>query len=311
MELAPLWGGLRFIMQATLKKSDPHPLFAGEPVNALIVQTCAASSGVDDVLTAALHYHLNSGGKQVRAGLCLSVGTALGVQPDTNLRLAAAIECLHNASLIQDDLQDKSPLRRDLPSVWKKFGSGTAICLTDLLLSSAYGLLAECQPAERLGDLLRHFHFAISDTLRGQMADTGEQDIGNRTTSAEACLNVAVAKSGPFFALALELPLLVAGKEELLQTARSAAMQFGKGYQAFDDLEDVEQDEREGNFHNLVLAFHRDGFSVGSPIEKAVATARWHLDAACRDASLLPNNCGELLVEEAENLKSRLHRLIG
>jgi geranylgeranyl pyrophosphate synthase len=282
-------------------RTQPYSVVSG-----LILESCGLESRPTDPLFAALVHHLSTSGKQVRAQMTLSCAKALGLDEAVSVRLAAAVECLHNASLVQDDLQDKTALRRGAEPVWKRFGGDTAICLTDLLLSATYALVAGARPLMCLPVLLSRVHWAVSETLRGQMQDTGAEHAGGSGTAAERCLQVAVAKSGPFFALTLELPLIAAGMEHCLPMANNAALHFGKGYQAFDDLEDLEQDEREGNAQNLVLALTRDGGS-GDPVKEARKLATYYLNQACHEALALPAGCGAMLCEEAQKLKTKLN----
>lgn len=288
----------------------PVPVGDSSRVAELIKSLARSAGGGDDVLSDALDHHLQSGGKQMRAAVSLHCSRSLDLPPKTSYHLAAAVECLHNASLIQDDMQDKSSLRRGFEPVWKKFGPDTAICLTDLLLSVSFVSLASAVTGERLGEAIKLLHSAVSQTLRGQMSDTrASHNGGDWDGSPEACLKVALAKSGPFFALSLELPLLVAGFTSELDIANKAAMHFGLGYQAYDDLEDLEQDEREGNYHNLVLAYTRSGGEFVDPMSSAVETACYHLDSASAFARTLPLGCGSLLSEKAQILRGKVRKL--
>ncbi|MBM3863166.1 MAG: polyprenyl synthetase [Verrucomicrobia bacterium] len=276
-----------------------------DAVRELVVRHCSlAPDPLTDRLAEALDHHWSARGKQVRGHIALSCGGALGLDHAVAQTLAASVECLHNASLIQDDLQDCTSLRRGLPPVWKAYGVDTAICLTDLLLSAAYGLLADLGPHPRLPDLIRRLHAAASATLRGQLRDTGVTPKETHGSGPEECLRIAVAKSGPFFALALELPLCATGRDGCIPLAQRAAMHFGTGYQVYDDLEDLEQDEREGNLHNLVLAYARAG--ERDPLDRARSTAVRHLEEAARLSLELPLRCGVLLADEARNIRDRM-----
>lgn len=288
----------------------PLPVGDSSRVAELVKSLARSVSGEGDVLSEALEHHLQTGGKQMRAAVSLHCSKSLSLPLQTALHLAAAVECLHNASLIQDDMQDKSSLRRGLEPVWKKFGPDTAICLTDLLLSVSFASLASAVTGERLGEAIKLLHSAVSQTLRGQMNDTCASRNGDGLDgSPEACLKVALSKSGPFFALTLELPLLVAGYTSELDIANKAAMHFGLGYQAYDDLEDLEQDEREGNYHNLVLAYTRSAGEFSDPMASAVETACYHLDSASAFARTLPLGCGSLLSEKAQILRGKVRKL--
>jgi len=129
----------------------------------------AAGTGVsagEPATLRAARYHLEAGGQRVRARLALHACEALGVVGDQAVRLAACVELLHNASLVHDDLQDKEKLRRGLPTVCAAFGPDVALCTGDLLLSAAYGALADLPDPAPLPALLRCVH-ARSKAGRG------------------------------------------------------------------------------------------------------------------------------------------------
>ena len=86
-------------------------------------------------------YFLKIGGKRVRPILCL-MGNELfdDLKPDA-WEVAAAIELLHNFTLIHDDIMDKAPLRRGMETVHRKFGESTAILAGDVMLVAAYDLI--------------------------------------------------------------------------------------------------------------------------------------------------------------------------
>ena len=290
-----------------LKQSSAAGLPGIARVDTLIHDLCAEQCDTTDPLLAALDHHLRSGGQRTRALICLECSAALGLTPSDATALACVVECLHNASLVQDDLQDSSPQRRGESAVWKAFGSNTAICLTDLLLSCAYSALGKISNVEKIPLLLSHTHNAIACTLRGQMRDTDMTY--SREQRLDACIEIAQSKSGPFFALALELPLIAAGEENHLATAREATRHFGVGYQTYDDLEDLEQDEREGNAHNVVLALGQSRESI-TPVERAGRMAHFHLGKARSLAGLLPDNCGAVLIRQSKRLEGRLKELV-
>ena len=82
-------------------------------------------------------------GKRLRPLLCLLTCQASGGDPDQALPAAAAIELVHNFSLVHDDIEDKSDLRRGRPTVWKIWGAPQAINVGDGLFALAR-LAAQC-----------------------------------------------------------------------------------------------------------------------------------------------------------------------
>ena len=88
-----------------------------------------------------IRYTMSQGGKRLRPELCLIACHTLGGNPKQALYPAVALELLHNFTLIHDDIMDQSELRRGQESVYKKWGTNTAILAGDTLLGMAYDLM--------------------------------------------------------------------------------------------------------------------------------------------------------------------------
>ena len=251
----------------------------------------------------ALDHHLTSGGNRTRAQLALTASSALDLPHNDAVVLAASVELLHNASLVQDDLQDGDIERRGRPTVWRRFGRDIAIGLTDLLISSAYAVLADISKTSTLPRLIQQLHLAITHTLQGQANDLALDK--TYRLDFEECVAVARAKSGPLFALALELPLIAVKLSEYGSQAHEAACSFGTGYQLSDDIIDLEEDRNNGALANTVLALERSS-DTQTAVTETYQLARRHLNTAARLGAELPNGCGYLLIDLATRLDRRL-----
>lgn len=251
----------------------------------------------------AIRYHYRTPGTEARAALCLSASLALGLTAESATRLAASVETLHNASLIQDDLQDRDALRRGKTAIWKEFGPDIAINATDLLIASAFELVASAAPdsAHRLVSTMNR---AIARTLQGQTKDL---DAG-RDLNVDQAITVAKEKSGPLFSLSLELPLVASGHFYFLSMAREAGAAFGIGYQIFDDIHDCARDRECGSLSNLALLMRSSGDSELASLESAEDLAHHYLQEAASGASALPDGCGALLADKCVELLSELDR---
>lgn len=236
--------------------------------------------------------HLSAGGSRVRARLALHACAALGVGDDDAIAVAAACELLHNASLVHDDLQDRDPQRRGQDTVWRRHGDATAICVGDLLLSAAYGALAPTGAVAGL--LISRMHARVGAVIRGQCDDLALQ--GDTLSSLEVYEHVARGKSGPLLILPLELALALAGRLDAVDLAVEAGSLFAIGYQAADDLEDVERDALNEEL-NVVAVMAARGEPQPHEAARALAIARFQqcLAAAVR----LPQGSGELLAAQA------------
>ena len=270
---------------------------------ALAEKTALTELSSGSALHDAIRYHYQTSGSEARAALCLSASIALGITPDAAIRLAASVETLHNASLIQDDLQDGDEIRRGKTSIWKKFSPDIAINATDLLIASAFELVASAG-SDSAHRLVTTMNRAIARTLQGQTKDLNAvRDLG-----VDQAIAVAKEKSGPLFSLSLELPLVLAGHFYFLRTAREAGAAFGIGYQIFDDINDAARDRESGNLSNLALLLGSSGDTTLSSLEGAEGLAHHYLQEAASGATALPNGCGALLADKCAELLSELDR---
>ncbi len=257
----------------------------------------------ESVLHKAITYHFNTPGSEARAALCISSSLALGLAVESAVRLAAAVETLHNASLIQDDLQDQDDVRRGHPAVWKKFGKDTAINATDLLIASSFALVSSVG-STNTHRLVASMTRAIAQTLQGQARDLNT----NRVPNIDDAIAVAKEKSGPLFSLSLELPLVLSGHLYFVGAAREAGAAFGIGYQIFDDINDCARDREAGSLSNMALLIETSKSSQFLAIESAEDLAHYFLDQAASNASALPNNSGAMLADKCVELLSELDR---
>ena len=97
----------------------------------------AQSDGHHTAVGAALHHLLSSGGKRIRVIVTLLTGKMLGADPDKLVTLAAAIESLHTATLVHDDLIDGSLLRRGMPTLNARWSPAATVLTGDFLFSRA------------------------------------------------------------------------------------------------------------------------------------------------------------------------------
>jgi geranylgeranyl pyrophosphate synthase len=270
---------------------------------ALAEKTALTELSPGSALHDAIRYQYRTPGSEARAALCLSASLALGLTDESAVRLAASVETLHNASLIQDDLQDRDALRRGKTAIWKQFGPDIAINATDLLIATAFELVASASSssAHRLVSTMSR---AIARTLQGQTKDL---DAG-RGLNVEQAIAVAKEKSGPLFSLSLELPLVLSGHFYFLSIAREAGAAFGIGYQIFDDMHDCTRDRESGNLSNLALLAGSSGDSELLSMESAEDLAHHYLQEAASGAAALPDGCGALLADKCTELLSELDR---
>ncbi len=173
-------------------------------------------------------------GKMLRSRLTLRIGPATGVAYSTILRAAAAVELIHAASLLHDDVIDGGFLRRGAPAFWVERGIPAAILLGDLLLFKALDLVTPVENGRLLPTIIK---------LTGEVCESeSEQELVTRGKIAdwETCVNVARRKTGALFAFAA---YAAGGNDPALSaTLLEAGYAVGTAYQLADDLLDANGD---------------------------------------------------------------------
>jgi geranylgeranyl diphosphate synthase type II len=194
-------------------------------------------------LHQSMRYSLLSGGKRMRPLLTLQVATDLGAAIDDALDVGCAIEMIHAASLILDDLpcMDDAALRRGQPANHLVFGEDTAILAATALLNRAFGVVAECDrlPAEVRLQLTRLLSDAVGSDgiIAGQFSDLRSKR-GHRDDEA-GLARMYIQKTGALFVAALEAGARVAGVDETsVGAVREYGTNLGLAFQLLDDLLD-------------------------------------------------------------------------
>jgi geranylgeranyl pyrophosphate synthase len=223
---------------------------------ALVEQLLREATRTPGRLGQAAAYLLERAGKRVRARLCLGLSDSLQIPPEEGIALAAAVELLHNASLVLDDVQDNDEMRRGRASVWRTFGRSQAINLGTFLIAQSTALAA------RLRGISPLFAATLREATTGQSA---EIDFHAATPTLTAYEKMAEAKTGALFALGAKSAAILARlPEDLAATIGNAFARLGAAYQVQDDLADAfglkgraraGLDLREGKANSIVL-FH-------------------------------------------------------
>jgi len=194
-------------------------------------------------LHRAMRYSLLAGGKRIRPLLTLQVATDLGAQLDQALEPACAIEMIHAASLILDDLpcMDDASLRRGQPANHLAFGEDTAILAATALLNRAFGVIAECETltaAVRL-ELTRLLSAAVGSDgiIAGQFHDLRSKR--GRQDDEAGLARMYTQKTGALFVAALEAGARIAGVDGAgIRAVREYGTNLGLAFQLLDDLLD-------------------------------------------------------------------------
>ena len=245
-----------------------------------------------DRLNSLIRYHLESGGNRIRARLALEMGESLNLASETCIALAVSCELVHNASLLHDDIQDRSTHRRGKSAAWQCFDANTAMCAGTLMLSAAFDVLASINvnPAR----LIRHLHRRTADLIAGQTSDLQYEA---QRWGVEQYLRIVTGKSGALLALPLELAVLAADRSHALQTATQAGEAFAIAYQIADDMADLTEDLALGNCNIIAVIQSQGHFATAQQARhQARLLAQTHLDQASKYASQLPDRSGQALI---------------
>lgn len=103
-----------------------------------VIEEALALGGTNIFTAEMIRYQLESRGKRIRPALVFGIHRAFGGSDEAAIPFAAAVELIHNASLVHDDIQDEDEERRGRPSAWKRFSINQAINLGDILFALAF-----------------------------------------------------------------------------------------------------------------------------------------------------------------------------
>jgi geranylgeranyl diphosphate synthase type II len=153
-------------------------------------------------------YFLGIGGKRIRPVLCL-MGNDLfdTITPDA-WHVATAIELFHNFTLIHDDMMDKAPLRRGLPTVHIKYGDSTALLTGDVMLIVAYEYLNKIKSAY-LHRIISIFNQTAKQVCEGQQLDMDFEKQDN--VQPDDYLHMIELKTSVLLAASLEMGAILGG----------------------------------------------------------------------------------------------------
>ena len=243
-----------------------------EPLLALVApamesvnMTILSRTGSDVTMIPEVANHLiSSGGKRLRPMLTLAMAQLADYAGDGHVKLAAAVEFMHTATLLHDDVVDESDMRRGKPAARMVWGNEASVLVGDFLLGQAFKMMVETGSLESLRVLAN----AAAIIAEGEVLQlTVQQDT---STTEDAYLQIIIAKTAALFAAAAEVGPIVAGRPREEQAAlESYGRNLGIAFQLVDDALDysgkqavlgktVGDDFREGKITlPVVLAYRR------------------------------------------------------
>ena len=199
----------------------------------------AQADGHHPELRAALHHLLGAGGKRIRPTLVLLTGNMLGADPDKLITLAAAVEMLHTATLVHDDLIDGALLRRGNPTLNARWSPASTVLTGDFIFARAAKLAAEtdCLP------LMRLFAETLAIIVNGELTQLfSSRDIANRENYNQRIF----AKTASLFEMSARGAAMISPVDEaVVEAMRNYGCQVGMAFQIVDDILDFNGEQAE------------------------------------------------------------------
>ncbi len=190
------------------------------------------SNGHHPGLQTALDHLLDSGGKRVRPTITLLIGDLLGAELERTVTLAAAVELLHTATLVHDDVIDGALLRRGNPTLNARWSPAATILTGDFIFARAAKLAAETESV----DIMGLFANTLSTVVNGEITQLFRS---RGLASREDYFNQIYAKTASMFELAAIAPIYLSEFDESYLTAlQQYGYEIGMAFQIVDDVLD-------------------------------------------------------------------------
>jgi len=210
------------------------------------------------------HYIVSAGGKRLRPMVTLAAAHAAGGANPATHNLSAAVEFIHTATLLHDDVIDESDLRRGKPAAKAIWGNSASILVGDFLFAQAFTLMVRTGSLDILG-ILSRASTVIAEGEVHQLAALGRYDL-----PTEEYLKIIESKTAALFEASARAGALSAGSSEHADALAHYGKNLGLAFQIVDDALDyggitsvigksVGDDFREGKLTLPVIIARRRG----------------------------------------------------
>ncbi|PWE17623.1 farnesyltranstransferase [Marinicauda salina] len=296
----------------------------GEDMAAVDALLAERVSSAVPVIPKLARYLVDAGGKRIRPLITVATARMLGYRGEGHVSLAAAVEFIHTATLLHDDVVDESELRRGKAPANQVWGNSHSVLVGDFLFARAFTLMVDAGSMPALHVLSRAAAVIAEGEVR-QLAAAG--DI---STSRDAYMEIIGAKTAALFAAAAQVSPILAGRPKAEEEALEAyGRELGLAFQLIDDALDYgglsahlgkntgddfregkptlpvvlavakadeterafwsrvmrDKDQGDGDFDHAVSLINGHG-----ALEATLAAARGHADAARRALAVFPRN---------------------
>ena len=184
---------------------------------------------------------LSAGGKRLRPLLTLLTGRALGCTHEGLYSLGLAVEILHAATMLHDDILDNAPLRRGRPAAHTLFGTAPIILAGDIMLAKALLMVSSFGDARMTACISE----AVMRTIEGEMEEF--DTLRNLDMGQDAYRSIITGKTAWMLRASCELGALHAGaSDEVVAAAARFGLELGIAFQMVDDALDFYPPEKTG-----------------------------------------------------------------
>jgi geranylgeranyl diphosphate synthase type II len=288
--------------------------YAGKFESALERLCAEREDKIPPRLMESMAYSLRAGGKRLRPALCLAVAEDSGVGAETAMPMAMALEFIHTASLIHDDLpcMDDDDLRRGRPTNHKAFGECLAVLAGDSLMAWSFGyalsgLMSNGVPAELAAKAAAYLSEASGPEgmCGGQALDTDE---GRRGFGGDFAYRIAEKKTAALIRASVVTGAIVGGRsEDDVRRYADYGAHLGMAFQIVDDILDATgTPEQLGKTPHKDEAQNKMTFVLAYGLEGAHSRAAEESDMAAEALAPMRGENG-LLIALARQLAHRSH----
>jgi geranylgeranyl pyrophosphate synthase len=197
----------------------------------------AQSDGHHSAVGAALNHLLSSGGKRIRVIVTLLTGKMLGADPDKLVTLAAAIESLHTATLVHDDLIDGALMRRGIPTLNAQWSPAATVLTGDFIFSKAAKLAAETGSVK----VMQVFAETLATIVNGEITQLfSSKWIANR----EDYYRRIYAKTASLFEASTTTAAILSNVDgQVMTIVKQFGYEIGMAFQIIDDILDFTSEQ--------------------------------------------------------------------
>ncbi len=208
-----------------------------EKMNRLILDSLVVE---EELITVVGNYLATSGGKRMRPMVTILSAKMFGYKGENAIRLAAAVEFIHMATLLHDDVVDGSKMRRFLPTANVIWGNKASILVGDFLFSQSFRMCVSTQSIPALNVLSA----TSSIIIEGEVSQLTQLE-QKRLLSEEEYLKVIKAKTAELFGSACEVGAIISNRKDCAEDIREFGMNLGSIFQITDDALDYFGDSDE------------------------------------------------------------------